>query len=150
MESVYAELKSQDAKSVIRIYVLGYQFPDILDGWDADWYVVRLEVKLPSFTYQLTDPALCGRELEILYKELQEFSALKSLSASLDPMEPYIELELKFDSKKSVDVSGTVLDVTENGRGELRFEFKTDLPSVDVFIKEVQTILKLFPPRRTD
>lgn len=145
-----AILRSQDSSSFLQISTLGYQFPDESEGWDADWYVMEIQLTIPSFKFQWTGPGLSGVELDAFCGQLQNLSTMNQTSAMLAPLEPYIEIEMTLTPSKHVAVSGTVRNqYHQHGGGELTFEFETDLTYLDTFITDIKSTLSEFPPRRT-
>ncbi len=144
----FAEIRSQDRKSRLKLCSYGYGYPEEKTGSDADWHRNYLTLTLPGFRAEIDEVILDGRGLAVLLGELREFSRLQRDKIEFEALEPYFGLSFQFNPIKNVIVSGYVQYPVGYGP-KLSFEFETDLTYVDKFTEGIQEILKEFPPRNT-
>jgi hypothetical protein len=144
----FAELRSQDGRSHLKLCSYGYGYPEEKTGNDADWHRNYLILTLPGFRAEIDEVILDGRGLAVLLGELREFSRVQGGTIEFETLEPYLGLSFQFEPTKNVIVSGYVQYPVGHGP-KLSFEFGTDLTYVDKFTEGIQEILKEFPPRNT-
>lgn len=143
----FAELRSDDGRSSLKICTYNYAYPNAEDEYDADWHRNYLLCSLPSFRAEIDEIILDGHILNYYVEKLREFVALKLSSVEFSPTEPYFELDLILDSRKKVLVKG-VVQYPAGWGAELSFEFETDLTHVDYFVNGLESILREFPAKR--
>ena len=144
----FAELSSQDGYSRIKFCSYAYEFPEQKSGWDADWQRSYFYLRIPGFISEIDEPMFEGTILQIFLKELQNLSELKLKEVEFRPTEPYINLKFTLNTKKKVNIKGTVTNINSECYATLEFEFETDLTFIDIFIKGLKAILEKFPPRK--
>jgi hypothetical protein len=144
----FAELSSQDGNSKIKFCSHGYQFPEEKTGYDADWQRSYLYLSIPCFRAEIDEPMFEGTSLQIFLNELQNLSALKINRVEFKPTEPYIDLKFTLNSRKKVDIKGSIWNVKLECDATLEFEFETDLTFIDIFISGLKNILAVYPPRK--
>ena len=69
----------------LRLDVLGYQFPDIEDGWDADWLMIRMAARDGQREWHVEDPALTTVEARELVAWLRRVAARESHAPARQP-----------------------------------------------------------------
>jgi hypothetical protein len=89
-----------------------------------------------------------GNLLKELLDELIVFSALKTKEVEFIPIEPYLKFTLSLNSRKKVEVKGTVTNANSECWATLEYQFETDLTYIDVFINGLKNILEKYPPRK--
>jgi hypothetical protein len=141
-----AELCSQDGKYSLKAWTLGYEFPDIRTGDDADWQRNHFAIRAERFRAEFDEISFEGRLIALKLQELSEFSALKRESVEFEPTEPCIGFTLRFNGRKNVIVKGYAQYPIGIGP-KLEFDFESDLTCVDAFGAGLREILKRFPPR---
>lgn len=144
----FAELSSQNGNSRIKFCSYAYQFPEEKTGYDADWHRTYLYMSIPCFRVEIDEPMFEGTSLQIFLNQLQNLSALKLNNVEFKPMEPYINLKFTLNSRKKVNVKGSIWNVDSECDATLEFEFETDLTFLDIFINGLKDILAEFPPRK--
>ena len=83
----FAELRSQDGLSRLCFCSHGYEFPSIQKGDDADWHKNYFMLTLPAFRSEINTVIYQGRDINLLIKELREFSNLRKENVSFEPIE---------------------------------------------------------------
>jgi hypothetical protein len=53
-------------ESTLELQILGYQFPDIHEDWDANWLIISGSVTHPKGSWRFSNPCLTTFELEQL------------------------------------------------------------------------------------
>lgn len=142
----FAELKS-DNEHEIKLTSYGYQHNNEESGWDADWQVVGVTIRVPGFSGKM-NTSFAGNEIQVLMSDLNQFNQVKLRQVSFEPMEPWLVLEFTFGRRHQVCVKG----VTEYPLGygsKLMFEFETDLSFIDRFIHGLKRILEKYPSRNS-
>ena len=145
-EFPFAEIRSDDGASSLKICTYSYAYPSADNPHDANWYRNILVCVLPAFKAEIEEVILDGLILSHFLGELHDFITLKKSSVKFEPTEPYFDLELSFNSRKNVIVKGSVQYPAGWG-AELRFELDTNLTYVERFYKELESTLKEFPVR---
>ena len=74
--------------NALTLSVNGYQFPNAVDDWDANWLVIRVDVRNDEGSWSATHPCLTTRELA----ELADW--LERPNGELRFTEPNLELEV--------------------------------------------------------
>lgn len=142
----FAEIRSQDGTSSIKICINGYQYPEIKLGEDADWYNTYIYLEIPGFRAEIDEPMFQAGDLANEIRELHKFSKIDINETSIAPMDEYLHLDFSFNSQKKVVVDG-VLEYPLGWGANLRFSFETDLTYVDQFIQQLENIVELYPSR---
>jgi hypothetical protein len=143
----FAEIRSDDGTSSLKICTYSYAYPDADNEYDADWHRNFLLCTLPSFRAEIDEVILDGHTLNHYLGQLREFVDLKRSIVEFEPTEPYFDLNFSLDSRKKVLVKGVVQYPVGWG-AELSFEFETDLSHVEHFISGIESILREFPAKR--
>jgi hypothetical protein len=141
-----AELKS-DSGHQIRIISRGYEYRDEKEGWDADWQVFDLSVRVPNFLGQMKGVFFTGREIHDLAGELDRFNKLKLKEVTFEPMEPCLVLEIKLGKRYQVFIKGYAEYPLSTG-SKLSFDFETDLSHIVLFIQGLRSITMKYPTKR--
>lgn len=146
LEFPYAELRSQDGMSLFKICSYNYAYPDADNIYDLDWHRNYMILHVPGFNAELNEVMLEGRAINFYIQKLQSFSELKKKRVIFEASEPYFELTFSLDSRKKVEIQGTVQIPVGTGN-KLLFEFETDLTYVDSFINGLEDIILEFPAK---
>lgn len=143
----FAEIRSADGTSSLKICTYSYAYPDAKNDYDADWHRNFLLVTVPSIKAEIDEVILVGHLLNDYLDQFREFSSEKRLTVDFEPTEPYFGLSISLDSRKKVIVNGYVQYPVGYGT-KLEFEFDTDLTHVDKFTNGIESILKDYPAKR--
>lgn len=149
-------LKLVGSEEELRLEVVGYEFPGILDDkWDSNWLSVEGQVSCSRGRWRFLAPCLLTFELESL---ASWFRALSSGGAVQSP--EFIEPNIRFESRD--EPSGTVLSVsfsqessppwaTERERYNTGFtlNFPLRLNDVGSAASAVEAMLAKWPIRRS-
>jgi hypothetical protein len=115
----------------LRISVRG-RAHDAQDFWDGNWLTCSVLVALDGFTATVAAD-LRANEFEAFREALQRICRDGAGTARLDPMEPWLELEVTVEADEGVEVRGWVTDQL-GGSNRLQFALeplrRPDLASV--------------------
>ena len=133
----------------LRLWIHGYEFPGIHEGYDANWLYATVHYESASssvlvvrepmiLTWELYD-WLC--EMERLYRELRG-------TATLDCLEPYLFVELKADNRYGAITMKVEIRPTQPfGKEVHTFHKQVDQSYLPSAIRQLRDILQRFPIR---
>jgi len=128
-----------------RLWALGRQFPDSSDDWDGNWLTVMAHCGLAGAQVTTSGPWIQVGELEAWRCELQELDRTISGTASLNCVEPYLQITV--EAKKLGQLLVTV-DITPDHRTQThRFHFELDQTFLRPLISDLSQILRKYPKK---
>jgi hypothetical protein len=132
--------------AALRIWVHGYQFPDLTDYWDGNWLRCTAHCAEAGASVRVTGAILetvsffrFGRELADVYKRLEG-------QATLASHEPELKVELRAIGRKG-DVE-IVVEITPDHRTQIhRFSLTSDQSFLPEMIRQCNQLLDRYPVR---
>jgi hypothetical protein len=130
----------------LRLWALGRQFPDSSDQWDGNWLTVMAHCDLAGAQVTTCGPWIHISELEAWQCELRELDRTISGTASLNCIEPYLQITV--EAKKLGQLLVTV-DITPDDRTQThRFHFELNQTFLRPLISDISQILIKYPEKR--
>jgi hypothetical protein len=125
------------------LWVRDRQFPGNSDYWDANWLIVRAEMRASGAIVEVEGPILHIPEIVRFRDELSSLNETLSGSAQLLPMEPELRLTLTAQSLGHVSVD---LSITPDHLNQTHtFEFGTDQSYLPMLLNSLDRLLSEFP-----
>ena len=130
----------------LRLFVDGYQFPDVDEYWDANWPNVRAEVELPGQSWvkaagafvMTAELARFRDELRMVYEQLDGEAGLWTIEPELK-----VRLTAQPNGGLEVEISLTPNQMTQ----EHTFFVALDQSYLPPVINQINDILNRFPVR---
>lgn len=104
-------LKFYDKQHDIKLSfdIVGYQFPEITQGSDADWCNVALHLQQGEKSFNVIDPAIEAKDLPRLLQWFTDLSERKLPDASgIGFLEPCFSFEFKWCTEKFVRIDAVL------------------------------------------
>ena len=144
-----------------RLSILGYQFPHITTGWDANWLVTRTECDYNNHTCIREDPSLLTSEIQHISTWFRTISHNNiPRYVSLGFLEPNIEfilyahinerirfgIKLDFESKPPFTIEElTIEDSDDEAEFVMIFEYSCE--EMSHFADKFKTFSETYPQR---
>ncbi|PFN98770.1 hypothetical protein COJ85_20600 [Bacillus sp. AFS076308] len=127
----------------IEIEVICRSHPDYTDYWDGNWITSKISIDIPGYKAQF-NADLRTDELSDFANELTLMDKKLKGKAILFNLDGYLELECKIN-KQGV-IFWTVETCYPAGIGAvLKFDFCSDQSYLKGIVREIETILSVFP-----
>ena len=127
----------------IEIEVISRSHPTFNDYWDGNWVTSTIQIEIPGYKAHF-NADLRTDELRDFVNELKIMDKKLKGKASLINLDGYLELEGELDKKGRV--SWTVETCYPSGIGAvLKFDFCSDQSYLKGLIKEIESILSVYP-----
>lgn len=140
--------RRQDQKPDLQIagfslWVIGRQFPDATEFWDANWLVVEARVEASGATVTARGPFVFATEIDRFCSGLKTMDQTLSGTARLDCMEPTLDVTLTCSplGQASAAIALTPDHVTQLHK----FTFDFDQTYLRPVLQDCLSILKRFP-----
>ncbi len=131
----------------LTIIAHGYQFPDNNDYWDGNWLVIDAWFEGAGKELGLSGrPCLRVPELEKFSHDLKKLNKPCSNTVRLRTLEPYLGIEVERDAANA-HISVNAMIKHEARSDENPFRFDCDLSDVDVWISQIDAVVKAFPQK---
>lgn len=131
----------------LSIWVLGRQFPDQNDYWDANWLNVRVRVEATQAIVEVHGPIIHAAELESFANELELLDGTLAGSVSLKCTEPNLDVEIRGDARGPA--MATVRITPDHMTQSHEFIFSIDQTCFKPVIAECKRILSSYPIKGT-
>lgn len=132
---------------LLRIWVMGREFPDSTDYWDGNWLRVVTAVSDRGASVAVSGPILHLGEIVSWRDELIRFDKTLKGKARLTPLEPNLSIELTCDRLGHVEAECFI--TPDHLTQSHSFTFDFDQSCLKSLIRECDTILHEFPIRGT-
>ncbi|MFC7686431.1 hypothetical protein [Ureibacillus sp. GCM10028918] len=132
-----------DENEKVEIGVVTRSHPNTTDYWDINWIDSIVNVEIPGYVVQFY-ASLRTDELSDFLHELKLMNRNLKGKAILSNLDSYIHFECEMDRLGKMKWSGKTCFPAGNG-AELTFEFKSDQSYLERLIKELESILSVFP-----
>jgi hypothetical protein len=140
-DKVKLHILGEDTK--IEIEVICRSHPNCTDYWDGNWITSTINIEIPGYKAQF-NADLRTDELRDFANELKLMDKKLKGKASLFNLDGYLELECEIN-KKGV-IYWTVETCYPAGIGAvLKFDFGSDQSYLKGIVKEIESILSVFP-----
>jgi hypothetical protein len=127
----------------IEIEVICRSHPTFTDYWDGNWITSTIQIEIPGYNAHF-NADLRTDELRDFINELRIMDEKLKGKASLINLDGYIEIEGEIDKKGRA--TWIVETCYPSGIGAvLKFDFSSDQTYLKGLIKEIESILSVFP-----
>jgi hypothetical protein len=125
----------------LEIKVLKRSNSETDDYWDGNWLESEIRIDVQGFN-ALYGTNLRVDDLQYFYKRLTALQNYSIDEAEFTTMEEGLYLYCKLTANGIVECKGKANNDTGNS---LDFRIQTDLASLDMFVRELKTVLKYYP-----
>ena len=134
--------------NVVQIDISGYERPDAVDEYDANWLRARCSVALTEFSAVLSLSVL-AQDFVRFTDELEQAVQLLKGTATFSTVECGLGIEIKFTTGGHADVFGSVRSQISfvPDQSVLSFSFETDQSFLTPTVRELKAIISRFPVR---
>lgn len=129
----------------LSMWVLGRQFPDQADYWDGNWLEVRVRVEASGAIVKFEGHFVRVTELVSFADELEILDTTLAGEASLDCMEPYLDVRIR--GERNGQATATVEVTPDNLTQFHKFIFSIDQTYYKLLIAYCRKILLDYPVR---
>jgi len=141
-----AEVHGQTSNWPVSLWILGYAYPQALDGPDANLYSVNLQTRLEGALVEVHGNILRAPELTAFLDQLEQLNRRLTGSARLERLEPNLKLNVETASKTGL--LNVVVGVTPDQLSQShKFIFSIHQPALQPCISDCRTILARYPAR---
>jgi hypothetical protein len=127
----------------LQIWIHGKQFADSEDYWDGNWLNVTAHCGAENAEVWVSGSILHLSELKSWLEDLESVNANLSGEASLDCMEPELNVEMKIQPLGHILMK---VEITPDNLTQFHsFEFETDQSYLPVLIKNLKKVLEKYP-----
>ena len=148
-------MRLEGSGDAIELRLLGYQFPETEEGWDANWLVVEILAQHQGRGWRAQDAALLTGDVAALARWLERIALGKDVPEELGFIEPCLTFYIR---ESSVAVRALHIDVahelsppwlTEDERiGEgVRLRFSAEPAALRAASASLRSQLNAFPAR---
>ncbi len=144
MSELSKQLDAPDIKLAgFNLWVHQRQFPEAQDFWDANWLIITVYCEAPGAQVKMNGPIIHLTEIENLLKECRQMYASLSGEASLNCMEPELDLILKMQTNGRLTME---VKITPNHLMQKHwFQFDIDQSYLPELIRDCQRVLENYP-----
>lgn len=144
MRELSKQLDTPDLKIAgVSVWIHQRQFPESEDFWDVNWLTVTACCEAPGAQVWTTGPLIHLTEIEKLLKECQRMHASLAGEATLNCMEPELDLTLKMQPGGRIALD---VEITPNHLAQKHwFQFDIDQSYLPELIRNCQKVLEKYP-----
>jgi hypothetical protein len=125
------------------LWIRDRQFPGNSEYWDANWLIVRAEMRASGALVEVEGPILHIPELVRFRDELSKLNDTLSGSAELRPMEP--ELHLTMTAQRLGQISVDLSITPDHLSQRHTFEFGVDQSYLPALLSSLDRLLLEYP-----
>jgi hypothetical protein len=133
----------------LRLWIHGYEFPDIHEGYDANWlYATAHYESASSSVWVVREPMILTWELSDWLHEIERLYQRLKGTATLACLEPYLFVELKAEHRRgAIEMKVEICPVHPFGEEVHTFHKQVDQSYLPNAIRQLRDILQRFPTR---
>lgn len=133
----------------LRLWIHGYEFPDIHEGYDANWlYATAHYESASSSVWVVHEPMVLTWELRDWLYEIERLYQRLRGTATLDCIEPYLFVELEAENQRgAIEMKVEIRPVHPFDEEVHTFHAQIDQSYLPNALRQLRDILQRFPQR---